>query len=250
MGGHSHWSTIKRQKGGNDAKRGQIFTRLSREITVAAREGGGDPAMNPRLRLAVDKARYENMPADTIKRAMERGAGGGDANALQEIMFEGYGPGGIAILVQTLTDNRNRTVSELRTTLARGGGTLGESGSVAWQFDNKGLIGLEAKDADPDEIALVAIDAGAEDVRVSDGFVEVYTGPTDLDRVRRELVDAGLNVTSFELAMLPKNTTPVDEKAGAQALRLLDQIEDLDDVQKVYSNAEFPDAVLMEYAAS
>jgi YebC/PmpR family DNA-binding regulatory protein len=250
MGGHSHWSTIKRQKGGNDAKRGQIFTKLSREITVAAREGGGEPAMNPRLRLAVDKARYENMPADTIKRAMERGAGGGDANALQEIMFEGYGPGGIAILVQTLTDNRNRTVSELRTTLSRGGGTLGESGSVAWQFDNKGLIGLEAKDADPDEIALLAIDAGAEDVRVSDGFVEVYTGPTDLDRVRRELVDVGLNVTSFELAMLPKNTTPVDEKAGAQALRLLDQIEDLDDVQKVYSNAEFPDAVLMEYAAS
>jgi len=250
MGGHSHWSQIKRQKGGNDAKRGQIFTRLSREITVAAREGGGDPGMNPRLRLAVDKARYENMPADTIKRAMERGTGGGDANALEEIMFEGYGPGGVAILVQTLTDNRNRTVSELRTTLSRGGGTLGESGSVAWQFDNKGLIGLEAKDADPDEIALVAIDAGAEDVRVSDGFVEVFTGPTDLDRVRRELVDAGLNVTSFELAMLPKNTTPVDEKAGAQALRLLDQIEDLDDVQKVYSNAEFPDAVLMEYAAS
>ena len=250
MGGHSHWSQIKRQKGGNDAKRGQIFTRLSREITVAAREGGGDPAMNPRLRLAVDKARYENMPADTIKRAMERGTGGSDANALQEITFEGYGPGGVAILVQTLTDNRNRTVSELRTTLSRGGGTLGESGSVAWQFDNKGLIGLEAKDADPDEIALVAIDAGAEDVRVSDGFVEVYTGPTDLDRVRRELVDAGLNVISFELAMLPKNTTPVDEKAGAQALRLLDQIEDLDDVQKVYSNAEFPDAVLMEYAAS
>ena len=249
MGGHSHWSQIKRQKGGNDAKRGQIFTKISREITVAAREGGGDPTMNPRLRLAVDKARYENMPADTIRRAIERGSGGGDANALQEITFEGYGPGGVAILVQTLTDNRNRTVSDLRTTLTRGGGTLGESGSVAWQFDNKGLIGLEAKDADPDEIALVAIDAGAEDVRVSDGFVEVYTGPTDLDRVRRQLVDAGLNVTSFELAMLPKNTTPVDEKAGAQALRLLDQIEDLDDVQKVYSNAEFPDTVLMEYAA-
>ena len=250
MGGHSHWSTIKRQKGGNDAKRGQIFTRLSREITVAAREGGGDPAMNPRLRLAVEKARYENMPADTIKRAIERGSGGGDANALEEITFEGYGPGGVAILVQTLTDNRNRTVSELRTTLTRGGGTLGESGSVAWQFDNKGLIGLEANDADPDEIALVAIDAGAEDVRVDGDFVEVYTGPTDLDRVRRQLADAGLKVTSFELAMLPKNTTPVDEKVGAQALRLLDQIEDLDDVQKVYSNADFPDSVLMEYAAS
>ena len=250
MGGHSHWSQIKRQKGGNDAKRGQLFTKLSREITVSAREGGGDPAMNPRLRLAVDKARYENMPADTIKRAIERGSGGGEGAALQEIMFEGYGPGGVAILVQTLTDNRNRTVSDLRTTLTRGGGTLGESGSVAWQFDNKGLIALEVNDADPEEIALIAIDAGADDVRVIDSFVEVYTGPTDLDRVRRELVDAGLNVTSFELAMLPKNTTPVDEKAGAQALRLLDQIEDLDDVQKVYSNAEFPDAVLMEYAAS
>ena len=249
MGGHSHWSQIKRQKGGNDVKRGQIFTKVSREITVSAREGGTDPAMNPRLRLAVDKARYENMPADTIKRAIERGAGGSDANALQEITFEGYGPGGVAILVQTVTDNRNRTVSELRTTLNRGGGTLGESGSVAWQFDNKGLIALDAKDADADEIALMAIDAGAEDVRVSDGFVEVYTGPTDLDRVRRQLVDAGLNVSSFELAMLPKSTTPLDAKVASAALKLLDQIEDLDDVQKVYSNAEFPDAVLLEYAA-
>jgi YebC/PmpR family DNA-binding regulatory protein len=249
MGGHSHWSQIKRQKGGNDAKRGQIFTKLSREITVAAREGGGDAGMNPRLRLAIDKARYENMPADTIKRAIERGSGSGDAAALQEVTFEGYGPGGVAILVQTLTDNRNRTVSDLRTTLTRGGGSLGESGSVAWQFDNKGLITLEAKDSDPEEIALIAIDAGAEDVRVSDGFVEVYTGPTDLDRVRRQLADAGMNVTSAELAMLPKNTTPVDEKIGPQTLKLLDHIEELDDVQKVYSNAEFPDAVLMEYAA-
>jgi len=249
MGGHSHWSQIKRQKGGNDAKRGNLFTKLSREITVSAREGGGDPAMNPRLRLAIDKARYENMPADTIKRAIERGSGGGDAANLQEIMFEGYGPGGVAILVQTLTDNRNRTVSDLRTTFTRGGGALGESGSVAWHFDNKGLIGLEAKDTDPDEIALVAIDAGAEDVRVSDGFVEVYTGPTDLDRVRRQLADSGMTIASAELSMLPKTTTPLDDKVATQALRLLDQIEELDDVQKVYSNAEFPDSVLMEYAA-
>jgi YebC/PmpR family DNA-binding regulatory protein len=249
MGGHSHWSQIKRQKGGNDVKRGNLFTKLSREITVSAREGGGDSSMNPRLRLAIEKARYENMPADTIKRAVERGSGGSEAAALQEIMFEGYGPGGVAILVQTLTDNRNRTVSELRTALTRGGGTLGESGSVAWQFDNKGLIALDSKDSDPEEIALVAIDAGAEDVRVSDSFVEVYTGPTDLDRVRRQLVDAGLNVTSFELAMLPKSTTPLDEKVATAALKLLDHIEELDDVQKVYSNAEFPDAVLMEYAA-
>ena len=149
MGGHSHWSTIKRQKGASDAKRGQAFTKLSREVTIAAREGGGDPAMNPRLRLAIDKARYENMPADTIKRAVERGVGGGDAANLHEITFEGYGPGGVAILVQTLTDNRNRTVSDLRTALSRGGGNLGEAGSVAWQFDNKGFITLEVERCGP-----------------------------------------------------------------------------------------------------
>ncbi len=250
MGGHSHWSTIKRQKGASDAKRGAIFTKLSREVTVAAREGGGDPAMNSRLRLAIEKAKEGNMPADTIKRAVERGTGGGDAADLQEILFEGYGPGGVAILVQTLTDNRNRTVSEVRTTLTRGGGTLGEAGSVAWQFDNKGFITLETADADAEELALLAIDAGADDVRVEGKFVEVYTGPTDLDRVRRQLADSGLNVASAELFMLPKNTLPLEDKIAVQALKLLDQIEDLDDVQKVYSNADFPDSVLMEYASA
>ncbi len=250
MGGHSHWSTIKRQKGASDAKRGQLFTKLAREVTIAAREGGGDPAMNPRLRLAVDKAREGNMPMDTIKRAIERGAGGGEgAAALQEITFEGYGPGGVAILVQTLTDNRNRTVSDLRTTLNRGGGSLGESGSVAWQFESKGFIALEARDADPEEVALAAIDAGADDVRVEDRFVEVFTAPADLERVRRQLQEAGLTPASAELSMLPKNTLPLDERTAVQALRLLDQLEDLDDVLKVYSNGDFPDSVLMEYAA-
>src|SRR3972149_5047857 len=251
MGGHSHWSQVKRQKGVSDVKRGMLFTKLSREITLGAREGGGDPAMNPRLRLAIDKARENNMPADTIKRAVERGVGGGEgASALQEITFEGYGPGGVAILVQTLTDNRNRTVSDLRTTLTRGGGTLGESGSVAWQFEGKGIITLETKDADPEELALTAIDAGAEDVRVEGEFVEVVTGPTELDKVRKQLQEAGLKIGSAELSLLPKNTMPLDEKAAVQTLRLLDQIEDLDDVQKVYSNADFPEAVLMENAAS
>lgn len=250
MGGHSHWSQIKRQKGGNDVKRGAAFTKLSREITVAAREGGGDASMNPRLRLAIDKAREGNMPLDTIKRAIERGVGGGEGDAaLQEITFEGYGPGGVAILVQTLTDNRNRTVSALRTTLTRGGGTLSEAGSVAWQFDNKGLIIIERDGADGDDIALQAIDAGAEDVRVEGEYVEVYTAPTELDMVRRALKDAGLKVTSAELFMLPKNTMPLDDKVAPQTLRLLDQIEDLDDVQKVYSNADFPEAALLEYAA-
>lgn len=251
MGGHSHWSTIKRQKGAADAKRGQLFTRLSKEIVVAAREGGGDPDMNPRLRLAIDKARADNMPADNIKRAIERGTGGGEAANLQEITLEGYGPGGVAILVQTLTDNRNRTVSAVRTTLSRGGGNMGESGSVAWQFDAKGLIGLEVGEgADPEEIALQAIDAGADDVRVDGQFVEVYTAPTELDQVRRQLVDAGIKVASADLSQVPQTTLPLGDKDAAQALKLLDQIEDLDDVQKVYSNADFPESVLMEYAAA
>ncbi len=250
MGGHSHWSTIKRQKGAADAKRGQLFTRLSREIVIAAREGGGDPDMNSRLRLAIDKAREGNMPADTIKRAIDRGSGGGEGANLEEIMFEGYGPGGVAILVQTLTDNRNRTVSDVRTTLSRGGGNLGESGSVAWQFESKGLISLEVGDADPEEVALQAIDAGADDVRVEGKFVEVHTVPTDLDKVRRQLADAGVNVAIAELSMIPTNTLPLDEKNANQALRLLDQIEELDDVQKVYSNADFPESVLLEYAAA
>ena len=250
MGGHSHWSTIKRQKGASDAKRGNLFTKLSREVTVAAREGGGDANMNPRLRLAIDKAREQNMPADTIKRAIERGAGGGDAAALVETTFEGYGPGGVAIIVQVVTDNRNRTVSSIRTTLSRGGGSMSDSGSVAWQFDNVGYIALDVADGDPEEIALAAIDAGAEDVRTEDNLVEVYTAPTDLFKVRRALEEAGLSVATAELSMLPKNTVALDEKAAGQVLRLLDTLEDLDDVQKVFSNADFPDSVLMEYAAA
>lgn len=249
MGGHSHWSQVKRQKGVSDAKRGQLFTKLSREITVAARESGGDPAMNPRLRLAIEKGRESNMPADTIKRAIERGVGGGEASELIEATFEGYGPGGVAILIQVLTDNRNRAVSDVRTTLSRGGGNLGESGSVAWQFESRGFIALEAGDRDPEEVALAAIDAGVEDVRVQDRLVEVYTAPTELDRVRRQLDEAGLGAASAELTLLPKNTIELDERGAVQVLKLLDTLEDLDDVQRVFSNAEFPDAVLMEYAA-
>ena len=250
MGGHSHWSTIKRQKGASDAKRGQLFTKLSKEVTVSARAGGGDPDMNPRLRLAVDKARESNMPADTIKRAIERGAGAGEGADLVEAAFEGYGPGGVAIIMQVVTDNRNRTVSEIRTTLSRNGGTLGESGSVAWQFDSVGFIALDVGDGDPEEVALAAIDAGAEDVRAEDGRVEVYTAPTELDKVRRALEEVGLSIATAELSMLPKNSITLDDKSASQVLRLLDILEDLDDVQKVFSNADFPDSVLMEYAAA
>jgi YebC/PmpR family DNA-binding regulatory protein len=248
MGGHSHWSTIKRQKGASDAKRGQLFTKLSREVSVAAREGGMDPTMNPRLRLAIDKAKEGNMPADTIKRAIERG-GPGDANNLQEITFEAYGPAGVAILIQAVTDNRNRTVSDVRTALSRNNGTMGESGSVAWQFESRGVIGIEPDGTDPEDLALTAIDAGAEDVRVEPSFIEVITAPTDLDKVRRALADSGTNIVSAELSMVPKNSLPMDEKAATSALKLLDVLEDLDDVQKVYSNADFPESVLMEYAA-
>src|SRR3972149_6311945 len=189
--------------------------------------------MPPPPRLAIDKPREANMPADTIKRAIERGVGGGEgAAALQEITFEGYGPGGVAIMVQVLTDNRNRTVSDLRTTLSRGGGSLGESGSVAWQFESVGFIALETGDADPEEVALVAIDAGAQDVRTDGGGVEVYTAPTELDKVRKALEEAGLTVANAEVSTLPKNTLPLDESSAGQVLRLLDILEALDAVQQ------------------
>ncbi len=249
MSGHSHWSQIKRQKGSADNKRGQLFTRLSREISVAAREGGADATMNSRLRLAIDKAKEGNMPADTIKRAVEKG-GPGEAANLQEITFEGYGPGGVAIIVETVTDNRNRTVTDVRMGLSRNGGTMGESGSVAWQFDTCGLIGIDPQGTDSDELALLAIDAGASDVRIEDSYIEVVTAPTELDKVRRALVEGGMKVTSAELSKIPKNSVPLDDKNAVSALKLLDVLEDLDDVQKVYSNADFPESVLMEYAAA
>jgi YebC/PmpR family DNA-binding regulatory protein len=249
MGGHSHWSQVKRQKGASDAKRGQIFTKLGREIMLAARVGGGDPEMNARLRLALAKARENNMPADTVDRAIKRGTGQlEDATQLIDATFEGYGPGGVAIMVDVLTDNRNRAVSSLRTTFSRGGGSLGESGCVAWQFDSKGLILIEASDSDPEEIALMAIDAGAEDVEVEDKRVEVHTGPGDLEKVRRSLEEMEVPVLSADLSMLPKSTVGLDDKQALQVLRLLDTLEELDDVQRVYSNGDFPDEVLVEYA--
>jgi YebC/PmpR family DNA-binding regulatory protein len=249
MGGHSHWSQVKRQKGASDAKRGQIFTKLGREIMLAARVGGGDPEMNARLRLVLAKARENNMPADTVDRAIKRGTGQlEDATQLIDATFEGYGPGGVAIMMDVLTDNRNRAVSALRTALSRGGGTLGESGCVAWQFDSKGLILIEASDGDPEEVALMAIDAGAEDVQVEAERVEVHTAPGDLEKVRRALEEMEVPVASAELSMIPKSTVSLDDKQAMQVLKLLDSLEELDDVQRVYSNADFPDEVLLEYA--
>ena len=248
MSGHSKWSTIKRQKGATDAKRSQIFTKLGREITVAARQGTPDPEFNPRLRLAVDRARDANMPKDNIDRAIKRATGEGDTANLEEILYEGYGPGGAAILVEALTDNRNRTASDLRNAFSKAGGSLGEAGSVAWQFETRGLIVLDANGADPEELALRAIDTGAEDVRVDGGAVEVYTAPEALADVRQALAESEMAVASAEVTKVPKVTVALDEHKAKQVLRLLDSLDDLDDVQRVSSNADFPEEALAAYA--
>jgi YebC/PmpR family DNA-binding regulatory protein len=247
MGGHSHWSQVKRQKGAADAKRGQLFTKLGRELTVAARQGGGDTEANFRLRLAVQRAREANMPNETMERAIKRGAGGTDTAELIEATYEGYGPGGVAVLIDVVTDNRNRSVSDIRATMGRAGGNLSEAGSVAWLFDNKGLIAVNAADGDSEGLALTAIDAGAEDVDVQDSRLEVYTRAEDLEKVRQALQEQGVNIESSELTKVPKTTINLGDKEALQALRLLDKLEELDDVQRVHSNAEFPDEVLESY---
>jgi YebC/PmpR family DNA-binding regulatory protein len=243
MSGHSKWSTIKRQKGAADAKRGQLFTKLGREIAVAAREGGADQTSNNRLRLAVQRARDSNMPHDTIDRAIKRATSLGDAANYQEVMYEGYGPGGVAILVQVLTDNRNRAAAEIRSVFSRGGGNMGESGSVRWLFDPKGIIVVRVEGADPDEIALAAIDAGADDVQADDESLTVFTEQADLESVRRQLESDGYAVLNSEHGMIPKTSVELDERAAEQTMRLLERLEELDDVQSVYSNSEISDEV-------
>lgn len=244
MSGHSKWAQIKRQKGAADHKRGQLFTKLGREITIAAREGGPDPVGNARLRLAVQRARDANMPADTIERAIKRGAGGTDAAALEEIVYEGYAPGGAALLIEATTDNRNRAAAELRSVLSRAGGSLGESGCVAWNFEARGVIAVELDDKPGDDIAMVAIDAGAEDVQIQDGGVEVYSTPSDLDDVRSVLERSGVKVVSAEVSMVPKTTIQMPPDDSAHVLRLIERLEDLEDVQNVYTNVEISDEVL------
>lgn len=248
MSGHSKWSTIKRQKGAADAKRGALFTKLAREIQVAARAGGGDPEMNAALRLAVSKAKDNNMPSDNIERAIKKGTGDLEGAELQEMRYEGYGPGGAAILIDALTDNKNRTVSEVRNIFTRAGGNMAEAGAVAWVFEPRGVITVEVDGADADDLALAAIDAGAQDLEVTDGTVDVYTDPRGFEAVRQALEGAGYAVTSGEVTMSPKTTVPLDEQTATKNLRLLEQLEDHDDVQRVFSNADFPDSVLSAYA--
>ncbi len=249
MSGHSKWSTIKRAKGANDAKRGALFTKVAREVMVAARTGGGDPDANFRLRLAMDKARSVNMPLDNIKRAIERATGTAEGEQFEEIVYEGYGPGGVAILVEAATDNRNRTASDIRSMFTKAGGQLAGSGAVAWQFEPRGLITIAALGRDVDDVALAAIDAGASDVDTSDASViEVYTEPADLERVRKALEGSRIPVDSAESAMIAKSTVAVDAQRARQNLRLIEMLEDLDDVQRVTANFDIPEDVFAEIA--
>lgn len=244
MAGHSKWKQIKRQKGVSDARRGALFTKLTREIMVAARNGGGDPAGNFRLRLAIGKARENNMPIDNIDRAIKKATGEAGAKDLEELTYEGRGPGGVAMIIETMTDNRNRTVADLRAALVRGGGSLGESGSSAWMFDQKGIVTLEGAGLDADEILLAAADAGADDLRDGEEAIDVVTPPDQLEAVRSALEAAGYPVTGAELVMEPSQSVEVDHDTALKLLKLLDKLEDLDDVQKVYANAEFPESAL------
>ncbi|MCH7594616.1 MAG: YebC/PmpR family DNA-binding transcriptional regulator [Chloroflexi bacterium] len=249
MSGHSKWSTIKHKKAATDARRGQIFTKLAREIIVASRDGA-DPETNFRLRLAIQSAKGANMPNDNIDRAIAKGSGTGDESAdLEEVTYEGYGPGGTAILVQALTDNRNRTASHIRSTFSRAGGNLAESGAVSWGFSNSGVILVEASDVDPEEIALEAVDKGAEDFDIEGSSIEFKAAFTDFEPLKAalEAMD-GVEVVSAELAMVPSTLVELDDAKARQTLRLLDTLEELEDVQRVFSNADFPDEVMAEYA--
>jgi YebC/PmpR family DNA-binding regulatory protein len=255
MSGHSKWSTIKRKKGAADAARGKIFTKLAREIQVAARSGA-DPNTNFALRLAVDKARAENMPKENIERAVRRGAGlEKDAAEIESIMYEGYGPHGIAVLVDCLTDNRNRTIAEVRRIFTRAGGNLGEPNSVAWQFAQRGYIAFELVDSegkrrglDPEAIFMAALDAGAEDVEVSDDVVEIYTERADLAAISHALVEQGFTPNSSELVMKPNTTLALGNEEAAAVLQFVEQIEELDDVTDVYHNLELTDEMLAQFA--
>jgi YebC/PmpR family DNA-binding regulatory protein len=249
MSGHSKWSTIKRKKGAADAKRGKIFTKLIREIATAARIGGGDLESNPRLRLIVDKAKGANMPKDNIARAIAKGTGAGDeGETYEECVYEGYGPGGVAILIETLTDNKNRTVGEVRHALTKYGGNLGSTGCVAYLFEKKGLISIKAEGADADRLMEVALEGGAEDVVEADDVIDVVTTPSAFSDVRDAIEAAGFDVVHAEISMEPSTSVAVAGKEAEQMLKLNDALEDLDDVQQVYANVDISDEEMARLA--
>jgi len=241
MSGHSKWSTIKHKKAATDAKRGKIFTKLIKEITIAARMGGGDPDANPRLRTALAAARAENMPKDNMERAVKKGTGELEGVSYEEVTYEGYGAGGAAVFVESLTDNKNRTVADIRYIFSKAGGNLGENGCVAYMFDKKGYLVVEQSATDEDSLMEVALEAGAEDVREDGDNFEVITEPTDFEDVRAAIEAAGIQAIDAEVTMLPQTVTPVAGKEAEQMVRLMEALEDCDDVQKVYTNADLPD---------
>ena len=244
MSGHSKWSTIKHKKGAADAKRGKIFTKVIKEITVAARIGGGDIDGNPRLRLAVQKAKEVNMPQENVTRAIKKGTGELEGVQYEETSYEGYGPGGVAIFMEVMTDNKNRTVGELRATLGKNGGNMGENGCVAWIFEQKGLIIVKISEKSEEELLELAIDAGGEDMQTVDDYYEITTSVESFEPVRKAIEDAGIKTQSSELTRIPQNTVNVEEKHCKSLLRLMDTLEDHDDIQKVYSNFEITDEIM------
>lgn len=244
MSGHSKWSTIKRKKGAADAKRGKIFTKLIRELQTAARIGGGEPDSNPRLRLVIEKAKTANMPKDNIQRAIQKGLGGGEGEAFEESVYEGYGPGGTAILIETLSDNKNRTVGDIRHALTKHGGNLGASGCVAYLFEKQGSIVFEGEEIDSDALLETALEAGAEDMREGDGVLEIVTAPTELHAVQEALAAKDFEPVSAELTMQPSTTVKLEGKDAEQMLRLADALEDLDDVQNFHANFDISEEEL------
>jgi YebC/PmpR family DNA-binding regulatory protein len=249
MSGHSKWANIKYRKAVQDAKRGQLFTKLGKEIEIAAREGGPDPESNFKLRLAIERAKRANMPKENIERAIRRGAGLEKGYNLEEFFLEGYGPQGVAMMVHVLTDNRNRAVAEVRRVFTRHGGSLGESGCVSWLFEPKGYITVSTNEMDPEEIAMIAIDAGADDVQIGDELVEIYTKVEDFQWVKEALEKRGLKIETAQISMLPKNRVSLDEKGTFQNMHLIEALEDLEDVTQVYTNLELSVEMVDKFVA-
>ena len=249
MSGHSKWSTIKRKKGAEDVKRGKIFTRIAREITIAARHGG-DPNANPTLRLAIEKARAANMPKDNIERAIKKGTGELEGGNEEEITYEAYAPHGIPLLIKCLTDNRNRTLADIRKIFNRHGGNMAEAGAVGWMFDTKGYIAIERDNQDPDEVFMIAVDAGADDVQISEEWFEIYTPADELHAISSGLVNKGLTITEAELSEVPKNEIELAPKETVQVMGVIEALEELDDVQQVYSGLSISDEAMAELEAA
>ncbi|MBN2329518.1 MAG: YebC/PmpR family DNA-binding transcriptional regulator [Candidatus Omnitrophica bacterium] len=249
MSGHSKWSTIKHKKAKVDAQRGKVFTKIIKELTVAARMGGGDPSANPRLRTAVDNARGANMPKDTMEKAIKKGTGELPGVTYEECSYEGYGPGGVAVFIEIMTDNKNRTTPEIRHMFSKYGGNLGESGSVKWIFERRGQVTIENPELDEDALMEAAIEAGAEDVQFDESLCQIFTAPEELEAVKEALTSQNISFSSAELTRIPKNTVALDGKPAVTMLKLMEALEDHDDVQNVYANFDIPDEVFEEMNA-